>query len=192
MNLRERFLKETGISPYVTGNSYQYYVKEYVDWLESSLSHPVTENELSASEQNKRMRVWFEERTGLKDELLSMHMKVIDEILTTKPHPVTEMVTDAMLEEEAAKRYFDEDYPSRYCEAFEDGGKYVRDRLTQPKTEWISVKDRLPEHPGFIIAHKTNGLVVGLHYNMSNKFTYGQLDQTSQVTHWMPLPQPPK
>lgn len=35
----------------------------------------------NAAEQNKRMREWFKERTGLDDTLLSIHMKQIDVML---------------------------------------------------------------------------------------------------------------
>lgn len=33
-------------------------------------------------DQNDRMRIWFEERTGLKEELLSIHMESIDQQIT--------------------------------------------------------------------------------------------------------------
>jgi len=58
--------------------------------------------------------------------------------------------------------------------------------------EWISVKTELPKLPQFLIAHKKNGLVLGLYYNADKEFVYGKEDQTNQVTHWMPLPTPPK
>ena len=44
-------------------------------------------------EQNKRMREWFKERTGLEDTLLSVHMKQIDVMLKgvqNKPQPTAE------------------------------------------------------------------------------------------------------
>ena len=53
--------------------------------------------------------------------------------------------------------------------------------------KWISVKDRLPEKEGNYIVHGNLGGVFGLFYDdmLSNSFK-------QMVTHWMPLPQPPK
>lgn len=61
--------------------------------------------------------------------------------------------------------------------------------LTQ---EWISVENELPKLASFIIAYKINGLVLGLYFNADKEFMYGRTEQTNQVTHWMPLPNPPK
>jgi len=58
--------------------------------------------------------------------------------------------------------------------------------------EWISVKDQLPKSPKFVIAYKKNGLVLGLYFGADKEFRYGEISQTNQVTHWMPLPSPPK
>ena len=52
---------------------------------------------------------------------------------------------------------------------------------------WISVEDELPEEPTFLIAKKLNGLVLGLFYNANKDFMYGEVIQTSQVTHWRPI-----
>lgn len=60
------------------------------------------------------------------------------------------------------------------------------------KDQWIKVEDRLPKQATFVIAYKENGLVLGLYFNADHEFKYGEQDQTNQVTHWMPLPQPPK
>jgi len=60
------------------------------------------------------------------------------------------------------------------------------------KKKWISVIDALPEKPMFVIAHKSNGLVLGLYFSADREFRYSDQDQTDQVTHWMPLPEPPK
>lgn len=68
--------------------------------------------------------------------------------------------------------------------------------ILENKSEWVSVKDRLPEdkmQP--VIIAKFNGLVCEMMYQ-DGKFEYWQgrgqwLDQTSQITHWMPLPKPP-
>lgn len=64
--------------------------------------------------------------------------------------------------------------------------------------EWISVEDRLPEQMvnSFLVA-LSNGMVTELNYNGFDKkwfHLYEDIDfQTvNPVTHWMPLPEPPK
>lgn len=62
---------------------------------------------------------------------------------------------------------------------------------------WISVKDQLPSGGSNVIVHKHNGLVCEMRFNVNNEFHWRQgngkwLDQTSQILHWMPLPEPPK
>ena len=68
------------------------------------------------------------------------------------------------------------------------------------KMEWISVKDRLPED---------NSLVLGLGYNpqflikktivaqvrinyLRGNWTESYCPSPFELTHWMPLPEPPK
>lgn len=71
--------------------------------------------------------------------------------------------------------------------------------------EWISVKNRLPRvGKNVLIAWKNysgeNFIDIGECYKSSDKqwhFVYCDVDGTtgldeSQVTHWMPLPEPPK
>ena len=58
--------------------------------------------------------------------------------------------------------------------------------------EWIKIKDKLPKQGSFVVAYKENGLVLGMYYNADREFMYGQLNQTTQVTHWQPLPDAPK
>lgn len=60
------------------------------------------------------------------------------------------------------------------------------------QSQWIGVDERLPEYGAvFVIAHKKNGIILGLYYNADRQFMYGKEDQTNQVTHWCPLPQKP-
>jgi len=66
--------------------------------------------------------------------------------------------------------------------------------------DWIDVKDRLPEKAGRYICHKKNGLVCELYWQNKEpeliksmcQFWYNDILQTSQVTHWRPLPPPPE
>lgn len=62
--------------------------------------------------------------------------------------------------------------------------------------EWISVKDRLPELGERVIC--TDGDAVFEQYRVENSCVYGMWDRCGlkspmqEVTHWMPLPEPPK
>lgn len=55
--------------------------------------------------------------------------------------------------------------------------------------EWISVEERLPERNGRYLTHcsvKGQSLVCGLYYCKAGGFN------GANVTHWMPMPEPPK
>lgn len=59
----------------------------------------------------------------------------------------------------------------------------------QEKQEWISVEERLPERNGRYLTHcniENQSLVCVLYYCKIGGFNEGT------VTHWMPLPEPPK
>ena len=58
-------------------------------------------------------------------------------------------------------------------------------------SEWISVKDRLPEKSGMYIIynpkwHFENRVFASYFHSLPSMWTY------SGVTHWMPLPERPK
>ena len=57
------------------------------------------------------------------------------------------------------------------------------------KQEWISVGERLPESDGeFLVWNDFYGAIVG-HYWARGKYF---ISKAVTVTHWMPLPEPPK
>lgn len=58
--------------------------------------------------------------------------------------------------------------------------------------EWIPVKDRLPESTQRVIVCRKNGNVEqGIFLGVNGWWkVYGT--NTKSVTHWMPMPQPPK
>jgi hypothetical protein len=62
----------------------------------------------------------------------------------------------------------------------------------ESRMKWISVNDILPKQASFVIACKSNGIICGMYYNADYEFMYGEVEQTSQITYWMPLPEPPK
>ena len=66
--------------------------------------------------------------------------------------------------------------------------------------QWISVDDRLPEPKhefdarNWYLVALSNGVVKELAYEFHNHsvFGYGWRETAYPVTHWMPIPQPPK
>lgn len=61
--------------------------------------------------------------------------------------------------------------------------------------EWISVDDRLPEKQADVVAlsNKNGGyMFVGYRGYISGEWMENGALHVGDVTHWMPLPQPPK
>lgn len=65
--------------------------------------------------------------------------------------------------------------------------------------EWISVEDRLPEDGGFyIVGFKNGGSFLGWynsekwHNPKGKEYGITKFGDNNTVTHWMPLPKPPK
>ena len=56
--------------------------------------------------------------------------------------------------------------------------------------EWISVVDRMPEKNSTVIAADDNGIVFQCLYAYDGWDLWD--GNTVNITHWMPLPQPPK
>ena len=57
--------------------------------------------------------------------------------------------------------------------------------------EWISVDIELPNGGTYFIAHTESGVVGELMFNGKQWFTMNN-SLMFDVTHWMPLPEPPK
>lgn len=69
----------------------------------------------------------------------------------------------------------------------------------QPVDRWISVKDRLPEEQQCILAYEKDygvmwGDYQGIKYSQPVWIVrkQGLIIRTTEVTHWQPLPEPPK
>lgn len=65
--------------------------------------------------------------------------------------------------------------------------------------EWIPVTERLPETEGSYLVYTERGSVYASHFYTEKKFASGYVREASwsqrgkvKVTHWMPLPEPPK
>ena len=73
-------------------------------------------------------------------------------------------------------------------------------KLRARVSKWISVDDRLPEPKhefdarNWYLVALSNGVVKELAYEFHNHsvFGYGWRETAYPVTHWMPLPEPPK
>ena len=58
-------------------------------------------------------------------------------------------------------------------------------------SEWISIDDRLPEKDEGVIIYPMDGMVGHADYFFNAFSTWGY-GEVNGVTHWMPLPEPPK
>lgn len=92
---------------------------------------------------------------------------------------------------------FAPDFPREKYQAW---GQTLREAIDLLRTHqdnqqgdgWVSVKDRLPEFTGHYLLCITNTensvavVVSGVYFNDSKSFDF------ANVTHWRPLPEPPK
>lgn len=86
--------------------------------------------------------------------------------------------------------------------------KVIAGRLVEPGHEWISVEERMPEDDlpigskvkqiKVFVAYKTNGRWVTRTQIRKKGRWYGAPDEwdwikiSDPITHWMPMPEPPK
>ena len=67
-----------------------------------------------------------------------------------------------------------------------------------PQNEWVSVEERLPEDKQIVLFHQKNGFIYCAEYFAGNKllspawFIDNDCWEAGEVTHWMPLPEPPE
>ena len=81
-------------------------------------------------------------------------------------------------------------YDSALAKVIEDAYMTLKSGVTVQ--EWISVKDRLPDMYQNVLAIRADGKIV-VDAIGSLEIWYKQMDIVGKpVTHWMPLPQPPK
>lgn len=72
-----------------------------------------------------------------------------------------------------------------------DDLQYLPTADVAPRAEWISVEERLPEQYGlFLIADDKGNMEVASWTKQFGWFSGG--NRVKRVTHWMPLPEPPK
>jgi len=85
----------------------------------------------------------------------------------------------------------------KYKNAYSDG--YIqgyKDTLERDPCKWIDVEDKLPETLQSVLCALENGAVLQLTYGDLSGFFMPLSSQkvlpSNPVTHWMPLPEPPK
>ncbi len=82
------------------------------------------------AEQNKRMRIWFEEKTGLKDALLSEHMDKMDVLLSNNCKSELQLPDEQKITE-AAHKFAPNHFWKYYI--FKKGANYVMKKLKESK-----------------------------------------------------------
>lgn len=62
----------------------------------------------------------------------------------------------------------------------------------QPVDRWISVDEALPIYEGLVLAVDNNNTIrLGIYTDLGWMSQFGN-SMVAHITHWMPLPQPPK
>lgn len=90
----------------------------------------------------------------------------------------------------ACAHYFNNDGNAYFEECHVKG--FMQEYAEQFKPNWIPVSERLPDLSGNYIVCKYNGLVTEMYYEAYPKlFSWRGSYQTSQITHWMTLPEKP-
>lgn len=87
-----------------------------------------------------------------------------------------------------------EEFTLHYSKADQENlAGMIRDslRIEQTEGEWVSVYDMLPDSPGkYLVTIFGGRVVIG---NLIDYYQDGNLSfDDYRVTHWMPLPEPPK
>lgn len=67
-----------------------------------------------------------------------------------------------------------------------------RDAALAKVPKWISVKERLPEESGKYIVCTRKKAVYCTAFRFFHGKGYFATDSTTHITHWMPMPEPPK
>ena len=89
-------------------------------------------------------------------------------------------------------------FPHELVDPIEAVADYLLDNGVTVQ-EWISVTERLPECEGSYIVYTERGSIYASHFYTEKRFASGYVREalwsqrgTVKVTHWMPLPDPPK
>lgn len=74
---------------------------------------------------------------------------------------------------------------------FAEGAKWMQDQI---KPDWVPVAERLPEIGQYVQAAIKGGVLLYSCVLEKNNtwYGYGYAQPETRITHWMPLPDPPK
>ena len=86
---------------------------------------------------------------------------------------------------------FDAEYERRRIITADFTAIHLAEKGYHKQSEWISVEERLPKEDGKYIVHNKPGMVFQAKY-YSHPKTWGMVDKGVNITHWMPMPEPPK
>jgi hypothetical protein len=97
--------------------------------------------------------------------------------------------------EELAEEYLDQDEIA--CSAIDHAAEHLvkkafLDGYQAAKPQWVSVKERLPESTPMVLAMCTNGYELAYYGAYGQGWTNTLGTEHLNVTHWHPLPKPPK
>lgn len=66
------------------------------------------------------------------------------------------------------------------------------DLLEQDVRGWISVKDKMPEYGRYLVTVVRDDGAVAVHTATYNDLGWWMHSNAGEITHWMPLPEPPE
>lgn len=73
-----------------------------------------------------------------------------------------------------------------------DAAPTIDPETLRPTAEWISVKDRMPEPHTNVLFFGRYGFFIGWYSHLMKKWRSDEYGEVQEVTHWMPLPNPPE
>lgn len=78
------------------------------------------------------------------------------------------------------------------CDFYPEVRKNGRKKKAPKFGQWISVEDRLPENSNDVLVYGDEVVSVGYKNRFSQTLISHEFEDKQHITHWMPLPKPPK
>lgn len=134
---------------------------------------------------------------GFNDALLKfrsmLHSEPTLDCATVRHYGATSFVTTEDIDKYNSRIVLDEGRKSRFCRIFYEDGE-------TDTSKWISVKDRLPTDPRFVLVYVRYPAVSSFPARscimtdmwLGDKWAENADEEVHEVTHWMPLPEAPK